>query len=145
MLEIPHTPGHRGVIGVVVREGRFLLIRRSAHVVAPRYYCFPGGGIHPGESEEEALVREFREELAVEVRPIRKIWRSVTPWQVQLSWWSAEIRGETCPTPNPAEVESVHWTTADEMANLPDSLPSNFEFLQAFRNGLIALRVEDAI
>ncbi|NLE36896.1 MAG: NUDIX domain-containing protein, partial [Pirellulaceae bacterium] len=118
--------------------------RRSAHVVAPRYCCFPGGGIHPGESEKEALIREFREELAIEVRPVRQIWRSVTPWRVHLSWWSAELLGEASPVPNPAEVESIYWATPDEMANLPDSLPSNFEFLQAFHNGLIDLRIGDA-
>ncbi|MBN1589465.1 MAG: NUDIX domain-containing protein, partial [Pirellulales bacterium] len=91
MLEIAPTPGRRGAIGVVLRDERFLLIRRSAHVIAPRRFCFPGGGIHPGESEADALVREFQEELSVRVRPLRRIWRSVTPWQVRLSWWLAEL------------------------------------------------------
>ncbi|HLA84775.1 MAG TPA: NUDIX domain-containing protein [Thermoguttaceae bacterium] len=139
MLEIPPTPGRRGVIGVVVRDGRFLMIRRSAHVVAPLAHCFPGGGIHPGESEPEALVREFQEELHLKVRPLRRIWESVTPWQVCLSWWSAELPADAQPVANPAEVESIHWVTPTEMAALPNPLPSNFEFLEALRAGQINL------
>jgi (d)CTP diphosphatase len=142
MLDITPTPGRRGVIGVVVRSGRFLLIRRSSRVVAPLMYCFPGGGIHPGESETEALVREFQEELSVEVRPQRRIWECVTPWQVELSWWSAELAPRAEPVANPAEVASVHWLTAAEMAGLPDSLPSNSEFLEAVRRGQIDLPLE---
>ncbi|MCX7425897.1 MAG: NUDIX domain-containing protein [Planctomycetia bacterium] len=139
MLDIPPDPGRRGVVGVVVRDGRLLLIRRSRQVVAPGMYCFPGGGIEPGESEPEALVREFREELGVEVRPVRRLWRSVTPWQVRLVWWLVDLDAGARITPNEREVESVHWVTPAEMAELPDSLPSNFEFLDALAAGRIDL------
>ena len=74
-MTIPDDPGRRGVVGVVVRDGRMLVIRRSRSVVAPLVYCFPGGGIEAGESEEEALVREFREEIGVTIRPVRRLWR----------------------------------------------------------------------
>ena len=79
--------GRRGSVAGVVRDGRLLVIRRSQFVVAPRTFCFPGGAIEGSESEEEALVREIREELGVTVRPERRIWQSVTPWHVHLSWW----------------------------------------------------------
>ncbi|MBN2022646.1 MAG: NUDIX domain-containing protein [Pirellulales bacterium] len=139
LLDIPPDPDRRGVIGVVVREGRLLLIRRGPGVVAPGMYCFPGGGIEPGESEPEALVREFREELGVGVVPVRPIWKSVAPWQVRLSWWRAELAPDAVLAPNPAEVASVHWLAPAEIAELPNSLPSNFEFLDALRAGQIDL------
>jgi (d)CTP diphosphatase len=142
MLEISPTPGRRGALGVVVRDGRFLMIRRSRRVIAPLAYGFPGGGIHPGESQREALIREFREELHVDVRPVRRIWQSVTPWEVHLSWWSAELPADAQPVANPAEVASVHWLSAAEIADLPDSLPSNREFLDAMRSGQIELPLE---
>ena len=63
----------RGVVAVVVREARLLVVRRSALVEAPRAYCFPGGGIEPGETESEALRREMVEELAAEVVPVRQL------------------------------------------------------------------------
>ena len=131
-------PGQRhGVVAVVVREGRFLVIRRSEQVVAPGAFCFPGGGIEPGETEEAALVRELREELDLLVRPIRLVWRSVTPWNVSLAWWLSEFEGQ--PTCNPAEVASLHWHTADELAALPKLLESNHHFLAAVRSGEIVL------
>ena len=90
-MPIPDDPGRRGVVGVVVRDGRMLVIRRSRSVVAPLVYCFPGGGIEAGESEEEALVREFREEVGVAVRPVRRLWQCVTAWKVDLAWWLVEM------------------------------------------------------
>ena len=136
---IPHAPGRRGAVAVIVREGRFLVIRRSAHVVAPRAYCFPGGAIEGDETEELALTREMREELAVNVEPQRRVWRSVTPWQVQLAWWLATLHDNAVLHPNPAEVESAHWFTAGEMLALPELLESNRHFLAALASGEIVV------
>ena len=127
---IPDDPGRRGVVGVVVRGGRMLVIRRSRWVVAPLVYCFPGGGIEAGEAEEEALVREFREEIGVAIRPVRRLWQCVTAWKVDLAWWLAEMPPDATPVPNPDEVASIHWYTPEEMARLPDLLDSNREFLK---------------
>ena len=135
LTSIPDMPDRRGAIGVAIREGRLLLIRRSRSVVAPHMYCFPGGGIEPGETESEALIREFQEELGIAVCPISPIWRSVTPWKVRLHWWTVEIPPDETISPNPREVESIHWVTPAEMSTLPDSLPSNFEFLAAWQRG----------
>lgn len=129
----------RGAVAVIEREGRLLVIRRSRYVVAPRALCFPGGGIMAHESEQEALVREIREELGVEVRPIRRIWESVTPWRVALAWWLAELDRAAALVPDPAEVESIHWYTPAEMAPLADLLESNRHFLDALGRGEIDL------
>jgi 8-oxo-dGTP diphosphatase len=138
-MTIPDDPGRRGVVGVVVRDGRMLVIRRSRSVVAPLVYCFPGGGIEEGESEEEALVREFREEVGVTIRPMRRLWECVTAWKVELAWWLVEMAPEATPTANPSEVESIHWFTPEEMAALPDLLASNREFLELLRRGMIGV------
>lgn len=127
----------RGVVAVIVRGERFLVIRRSQHVRAPGMYCFPGGGIEPGETEEQAMVRELAEELAVMARPIRRLTESVTPWQVHLAWWLAEIDAGAELVAQPHEVESFHWLTAAEIRELPNLLASNVEFLEAWGNGLV--------
>jgi 8-oxo-dGTP diphosphatase len=140
MQRPPDDPGRRGAVAIIVREEKLLVIRRSQSVVAPGAFCFPGGHIEGQESEREALVRELREELDVEINPLRQVWRSVTPWKVQLSWWLADMANGQQPRANPAEVESVHWYTAAEMARLDDLLTSNQEFLDLVISGEIRLQ-----
>ena len=50
---------------IVVRKGKVLVLRRSTGSIAGSWE-FPGGKVDPGESPEEALRRELREELGVE-------------------------------------------------------------------------------
>lgn len=136
MQEIPDDPGRRGAVAICLREdGRMLVIRRARGVVAPGAYCFPGGAIEPGELEEDALRREFLEEINAAIRPIRRIWESRTPWKVHLAWWLGELEPGHAPVPNPAEVESIHWLSAGEMTALSDLLPSNREFLERLGRG----------
>lgn len=131
----------RGVVAVIVRGGRMLVVRRSRQVVAPGAYCFPGGGIEDGESETEALIRELREELHVETRPIRRLWECTTPWGVWLAWWLSEMATDAEPVPNPEEVEAFEWQTPAEMAATAGLLASNREFLEALAAGRIDLEV----
>lgn len=125
----------RGAVAVIVRQGRLLVIRRSEHVVAPLAYCFPGGGLEGDEDESTALVREIHEELSAIVRPVERLWQSVTPWGVALAWWLAELPAEAMIVPNPAEVACVHWLAVGEMAALDELLSSNRDFLAALARG----------
>jgi hypothetical protein len=63
----------------------------------------------------------------------------VTPWKVHLAWWLAEMPARAVPTANPAEVESIHWVTPGQMAQLPDLLESNRLFLDLVQQGEIRL------
>jgi 8-oxo-dGTP diphosphatase len=58
-----------GVGGVVVRDGRVLLIRRGKPPLLDRW-VIPGGTVELGETLLEALVREMREETALLVEPL---------------------------------------------------------------------------
>ena len=107
--------------------------------MAPLAYCFPGGGIEAEESEEAALVRELREELNVEVRPLCRLWQSETPWEVELAWWMAELPPHVEPVLNPHEVHSCAWQSIDEMLDLEGLLESNRQFLAALARGEFCL------
>ncbi|NLB13869.1 MAG: (deoxy)nucleoside triphosphate pyrophosphohydrolase, partial [Gammaproteobacteria bacterium] len=50
-------------------RGRVLLARRTVGRDLAGLWEFPGGKVEPGETPEQALVRELREELGIEVRP----------------------------------------------------------------------------
>lgn len=133
----------RGVVGVIVEQGRLLVIRRAQSVIAPGKLCFPGGAIEPGETEAEALIRELREELGIAVRPLARLWESTTPRGVTLAWWLAQRNGQPC-VPNPHEVESVEWLTAAELLCHADLLDSNRQFLTAVAAGRISLGPQPA-
>lgn len=142
MSETTKNVRRRGSVAVITRQGRLLVIRRSQWVVAPLRFCFPGGAIEAGETEEAALIRELQEELGAAVKPVRRLWESVTPWNVHLVWWLADLAPQCQLTPNPAEVDSVHWYTPIELAALPDLLESNYAFLQAIKTGTIELPLD---
>jgi len=59
---------HVVVAGALVRNGRVLLAHRSpGRRWYPDVWDLPGGHVEPGETSRQALVRELREELGVEV------------------------------------------------------------------------------
>jgi 8-oxo-dGTP pyrophosphatase MutT (NUDIX family) len=58
------------VVGVIIRKGKIFLQRRpSDDENFGGYWECPGGGVEPGETDEEALKRELREELGVDLLP----------------------------------------------------------------------------
>jgi len=51
-------------VGIIVKNNKILLIHRIKD--GKEYYVFPGGAIEEGESPEEAVVREAKEELSID-------------------------------------------------------------------------------
>jgi 8-oxo-dGTP diphosphatase len=133
------TVQKNGVVAVISQEGKLLLIRRAEHVAAPGKYCFPGGAIEVGETEEAALIRELREELGVDVEPIRRLWESITPWGVHLTWWKARLASEARFKPDPNEVAEVFWMTPADVFATSELLDSNRQFMERVLSGEICL------
>ena len=123
----------------IIRQGdKFLAIKRSQTVRAPGKICFPGGGVEAGETFEQAVVRELREELGISIEPVRRIWNSVTAWDVEVCWILAEIIGDDEIQPDKEEVEWYRWMDCDELKQ-SDLLPSNADFLNALTDGQFRL------
>lgn len=57
------------------KDGRFLMTSRPEGKVYAGYWEFPGGKVEAGESLEEALIREMKEELGVQVTDCREVQR----------------------------------------------------------------------
>jgi 8-oxo-dGTP diphosphatase len=75
------------------RSGRVLIAQRPAGKALAGRWEFPGGKVAAGESEREALGRELREELGVEVtaaRPLMRQKHAYADREVELSLWIVE-------------------------------------------------------
>ncbi len=106
------------------------MIRRSAMVRVPLAWCFPGGGIEPGESQAEALVREMQEELAIDVEPGELLTTHTKhEGRLVLYCWSAKIGGGTLAA-NPKEVAEVRWMTPAEVRAMDGVLPGTTDILE---------------
>ena len=57
------------VSAAIFRDGRVLIVRR-ARPPAHGLYTLPGGGVELGETLEEAVIREVREETALKIKPL---------------------------------------------------------------------------
>lgn len=66
---------HVRVAGVLVREGR-MLVQNDGEA-----YALPGGHLRFGETMEEALIREFREEMGIGVVCERLLWSEENFWR----------------------------------------------------------------
>jgi mutator protein MutT len=60
-------------IGIVTRAGRVLICQRPEGKNFAGYWEFPGGKREGGETIEQCLRRELREELSIEVTPVRAL------------------------------------------------------------------------
>jgi 8-oxo-dGTP diphosphatase len=63
------TRPYLAVSAAIFRDGRVLIVRR-ARPPAHGLYTLPGGGVELGETLEEAVIREVREETALEIEPV---------------------------------------------------------------------------
>lgn len=61
------------VCAVILKENQILIAQRSEKMKLPLKWEFPGGKLEDGENEKEAIVREIKEELNIEILPSRRI------------------------------------------------------------------------
>ncbi|MFD3536074.1 (deoxy)nucleoside triphosphate pyrophosphohydrolase [Streptomyces sp. NPDC058664] len=122
----PAAPPVVVVAGALYDQGRLLAARRSAPAELAGRWELPGGKLEPGESPEEALVRELREELGIEVEPDERIpgeW-PLKPGYVLRVWAVRLLSGEPRPLEDHdalrwlslSELDSVDWLDQDRPA-----------------------------
>ena len=63
------------VVAAVIRDGERVFATQRGYGEFKDGWEFPGGKIEPGETTEEALVREIREELDTEISVRNPVWR----------------------------------------------------------------------
>lgn len=106
------------VVAALIWEGdRFLIGQRPEHKARGLLWEFVGGKIEPGESKEQALIRECREELDVEIQVgdvFLEVTHEYTDLTVHLTLFHASIvRG----IPQKLEHQDLRWITPEEIEN----------------------------
>ena len=80
---------HIKVVAAIFTDGdKVLTMRRAPHKPLPGKWEFPGGKIEKDESPEQALIREIKEELDVEITSLELFDHSTTilpGWEIELS------------------------------------------------------------
>jgi 8-oxo-dGTP diphosphatase len=122
------------VVGAaIIEDGRLLAAQRAEPAELAGGWEFPGGKVDPGESDEDALVRECEEELGVTVKLADRVGGD---WPLGresiLRIWTAEIVEGG---PQPLEHTALRWLTADELYDV-DWLPGDLPIVEVVRRYL---------
>ena len=121
------------VVAALIWEGdRFLACQRPANKARALLWEFVGGKVEPGETLEEALIRECREELDITVAP-RDVFMEVVheypDLTVRLTLFNATIAEGT---PRALEHNDIRWITTAQIDEL-EFCPADEEILKKLK------------
>jgi 8-oxo-dGTP diphosphatase len=118
------TRPYLAVSAAIFRDGRVLIVRRG-RPPAHGLYSLPGGGVELGETLEQAVIREVREETGLAIAPIgligfreaiaRDAAERVERHFVILPFAARWVGGEVALS---EELAEAHWLKPDELAGL---------------------------
>ena len=116
-----HFPRLSPAIIVLIERGHELLLARSRHF-APGVYSVLAGFVEPGESLEEAIVREVREEVGIIVRDIRYFGSQPWPFphSLMVGFTATYAGGEI--TLDDSEIEDAAWFGVENLPTLPGKI-----------------------
>ena len=125
---------------VIKKKGKFLMIKRAKKGEAEDYWCPITGAVEEGEQQEEAVIREAKEEMGVTVEPIREVWVCPTEdKEYLLHWWYVRLKDDKMKM-NPDEVKEFRWVDCAEMEGIGKTFSADREF---FRE--IGVNLDDSI
>ena len=121
------------VVAALIWQGdKFMICQRPAHKASGLLWEFVGGKVELGETKEQALIRECREELAVTLS-VGDVFMDVTheypDLTVHLTLFNATIdEGE----PQKLEHNDIKWITPSEISNY-EFCPADKEILEKIK------------
>jgi 8-oxo-dGTP diphosphatase len=138
--DIPDSVTTIHVVGAALfRDQRCLVAQRSASMLLPGKWEFPGGKVEPGEAPEAALAREIHEELGLHVQVGPFLARGTASAKDQrpiaLDVYAAHIVTGTLVLREHAQVQ---WASADELSGF-DWAEADIPIFPAVRAHLLAL------
>lgn len=108
----------------ILRERQILLIQHREHG-GRSYWLLPGGGREDGETEEECVLREVREETGLDVQIVKLVLDTPEPpggsYRRHKTYWCIPIAGEARPGYEPEpEVAAIYAIAAVRWLDLND-------------------------
>jgi mutator protein MutT len=116
------------VAAVIERDGSFLVTRRLEGTHLAGLWEFPGGKIAGGESHEEGLTREIREELDTDIDIGELVFETQHAYadrSISLHFYRCSLRG----APRPLLGQQMKWVPRDELRAL-DFPPADEELIR---------------
>lgn len=121
------------VTAALIWQGeRFMICQRPRHKARALKWEFVGGKVEAGETPEQALVRECREEMDILVEPLDlfcELYHEYDDITVHLMLYNARIAEGT---PKTIEHEDIRFITVDESKNY-DFCDADLEILEKLR------------
>lgn len=117
------------VCGVLLHEGKVFIQRRNEKDVWGGLWEFPGGCVEPGETPEQAVAREWMEEVGFKVaivRPLDVIRHNYTTYRITLRCYQLRLEGKPkgCPVPEElAEATACQWIAPQDIEAFPLPAP----------------------
>ena len=126
-----HFPRLAPAIIVLVERGRALLLARSRHF-AKGMYSVIAGFVEPGETLEEAVVREVREEIGISIKEIRYFGSQPWPFphSLMIGFTATYEDGEI--VLDDPEIEDAGWFTRDNLPPLPGKISIARKLIDGF-------------
>jgi len=111
-------PRHTRYQGAIIRDHYLLLIKERENATGRSFWFFPGGGMEEGETAEECVRREMKEEtgLDVEVKSLLLDGPELnkeSPYQRHLTYLCGLLSSDAKPGPDPEKKEEGHFTIVD--------------------------------
>ena len=133
--KIPMYPRLAPAMIVAVERGREILLARSGHF-PPEIYSVLAGFVEPGESAEEAVIREVWEETRVVVDNVQYFGSQPWPFPNSLMLgFTAQYKSGEIDTSFDLEVEDAGWFAADA---LPKTFPGRISISQWLLQDFVA-------
>jgi NAD+ diphosphatase len=124
-------------IMILITHGRKLLLARKAAFPAGRFSAL-AGFVEPGETLEDTVIRETREEVGVEVRNIRYFGSQPWPFPHSLMVaFTAEYAGGEL-RPDGVEIEEARWFDPEDLPKLPGSISISRRLIDTVAGRLVA-------
>ena len=121
------------VAALIWQENRFMICQRPPHKTRGLQWEFVGGKVEAGETKEQALIRECREELGVRVLPqavFMEINHQYPDLLVHLTLFNAKISEGV---PQKLEHNDIQWITVAEIDDY-DFCPADIEILEKIKS-----------